>query len=132
MQSNKFLDSTVSPKFNWGKIKDQAQHQIQVVKSTASKVKGKLKAKGKPEAKKFSDATVSNKASAEDKEGRRNVLNNLISTTGATLTGIFKKPDTYVTNNTTNTVEEDNTMLYVGIGGAALLVVILIVVMLKK
>lgn len=122
MQSNKLIDATVSPKFNWGKIKDQAQHQVQVVK-------GKLKAK------KFTDATVSNKASAEDKEGRRNVLNNLISTTGATLTGIFKKPDTYVTNNTTNTTapkEEDNTMLYVGIGGAVLLVVILMVVMLKK
>lgn len=58
-----------------------------------------------------------------------------LNTVGDTLKGIFKKPDTYVTNNTTNIVEEpkgkekDNTMLYFGIGGAVLLVVILVVMM---
>lgn len=116
MQSKKFVDATVSPKFNWGKIKDQAQHQVQVVKSTAAKIKGKLKAK------KITDETVSHKFN----------WNEGLSTVGDTLKGIFRKPDTYVTNTYVQPEEEDNTMLYVGIGGAVLLVVILMVVMLKK
>lgn len=55
-----------------------------------------------------------------------------LKTVGDTLTGIFRKPDNVV-NNTyiqddkkDKEAEEDNTMLYVGIGGAVLLVVLLI------
>lgn len=149
MQSKKFVDGTVSPKLNFralaekvieknkSVIKKLGKNKNKVKPVEAVAVKGKLtafKSKGK-----LKSTAVSNKASAEDKEGRRNVLNNLISTAGTTLTGIFKKPDTYVTNNTTmaapsgneDNKEKDNTMLYAGIGGAVLLVVILLV-MLKK
>lgn len=75
--------------------------------------------------KKFVDGTVSPKIN----------WNEALNTAGDTLKGIFKKPDTYVTNNTTYVQPEeekgDNTMLYVGIGGAVLVVVILLVMMRK-
>lgn len=75
--------------------------------------------------KKFVDGTVSPKINFNLNEG--------LNTVGDTLKGIFKKPDTYITNNTTVQSEEenDNTMLYVGIGGAVLVVVILLVMMRK-
>lgn len=56
--------------------------------------------------------------------------NEAFNTLGDTVSNVFGKPDTYNTYNTTVMEEEnDNTMLYVGIGGAALLVILLIVFM---
>ena len=77
-------------------------------------------------------STISNNGTdpeAEDKDKSKKIdWNQTFSTVGSTLAAIFKKPDN-ITNTTVIQPEEDNTMLYVGIGGAALLVVLLIVFM---
>jgi hypothetical protein len=57
--------------------------------------------------------------------------NEALNTVGDTLSNVFGQPDTYNTYNTT-VEEEDNTMLYVGIGGVVLLVVVLLIVFMKR
>lgn len=77
--------------------------------------------------------TISNKDNDTEKDKSRKFdVNEGLKTVGDTLVGIFRKPD-----NITNTTviqspkenEDDNTMLYVGLGGAALLVLLLFVFM---
>ena len=78
---------------------------------------------------------VSNKDNDTEKDKSKKFdWNEGLSTVGSTLATIFKKPDN-ITNTTViqspQESEEDNTMLYVGIGGGALLLVVLLIVFLK-
>lgn len=67
---------------------------------------------------------------AEDKNKSGKIdWNKTVSTVGSTLVGIFKKPDNITNTTVIQPKEDDNTMLYVGLGGAALLVVLLFVFM---
>ena len=70
--------------------------------------------------------TISNKDKDEEVKTDRFNWNEGLKTVGDTLVGIFREPDN-ITNTTVVQPEEDNTMLYAGLGGAALLVVLLIV-----
>ena len=66
----------------------------------------------------------------EDKgKSRKFDVNEGLKTVGSTLAAIFRKPDNITNTYITENKDDDNTMLYVGIGGAALLVVLLIVFM---
>ena len=78
--------------------------------------------------------TISNKEPEPENEAGKNKsrkfdVNEGLKTVGNTLVGIFKKPDNITNTTVIQAKEDDNTMLYVGIGGAALLVVLLIVFM---
>ena len=136
MQSDRFLDATVSPKFNWGAAMEKVAGKAT---EKANKVKGTLKAKPVPLASGRLKAKVSHdETSPEDDKDKNNSnkfdWNKGLSTVGSTLATIFKKPD-----NITNTTviqspkdnEDDNTMLYVGLGGGVLLLVVLLIVFMK-
>lgn len=75
--------------------------------------------------------TVTPATTAETKTGDQQSgkfdWNEGLKTVGDTLIGIFRKPDNITNNTITMTEDDDNTMLYVGLGGALLLVVLLIV-----
>ena len=56
--------------------------------------------------------------------------NQAIATVGDTISNVFSKPDTYnITNITDDKKDDDNTMLYVGIGGGVLVLILLIVLL---
>ena len=63
----------------------------------------------------------------EDQQSGKFDWNEGLKTVGDTLIGIFRKPDNITNNTITMTEDDDNTMLYVGLGGALLVVVLLIV-----
>ena len=63
----------------------------------------------------------------KDQQSGKFDWNEGFKTVGDTLIGIFRKPDNITNNTITMTEDDDNTMLYVGLGGALLLVVLLIV-----
>lgn len=69
----------------------------------------------------------------KDEVSKKFNLNEAIKDVGSALGSALKKPDTYVTYNSTIAEDEnkDNTMLYAGIGGAALLLVILLIVFMR-
>lgn len=135
MQSDRFLDATVSPKFNWGaameKVAGQATEKV-------NKVKGRVKySSSTPLKSRKLTARISNNGNEPEEnkdKSKKFDWNQGLSTVGSTLATIFKKPD-----NITNTTviqspkdnEDDNTMLYVGIGGGVLLLVVLLIVFMK-
>ena len=147
MQSKKFVDGTVSPKLNFRAL---AEKVIEKNKSVIKKL-GKKKNKVKPveavavaKGTRLKSTVVSNKENGEKKRvDWGGVLNNLVTTAGATVTGVFaskhaasqpqiqQAPAPAAPSGNEDNKEKDNTMLYAGIGGAVLLVVILLV-MLKK
>ena len=145
MQSKKFVDGTVSPKLNFRAL---AEKVIEKNKSVIKKL-GKNKNKVKPveavavaKGTRLKSTVVSNKENGEKKRvDWGGVLNNLVTTAGATVTGVFASkhaaqqaaaaPAPAAPSGNEDNKEKDNTMLYAGIGGAVLLVVILLV-MLKK
>lgn len=147
MQSKKFVDGTVSPKLNFRAL---AEKVIEKNKSVIKKL-GKNKNKVKPveavavaKGTRLKSTVVSNKENGEKKRvDWGGVLNNLVTTAGATVTGVFaskhaasqpqiqQAPAPAAPSGNEDNKEKDNTMLYAGIGGAVLLVVILLV-MLKK
>ena len=135
MQSDRFLDATVSTKFNWGAAMEKVAGKAS---EKANKVKGTFKAKpvplvsGRLKAKISHDETSPEDAKDKNKS-RRFDVNEGLKTVGNTLVGIFKKPDN-ITNTTviqSKDNEDDNTMLYVGIGGGVLLLVVLLIVFMK-
>lgn len=150
MQSKKFVDGTVSPKLNFRAL---AEKVIEKNKSVIKKL-GKNKNKVKPavavaKGVRLKSTVVSNKENGEKKRvDWGGFLNNLVTTAGATVTGVFaskhaaSQPQIQqapapapaapaAPSGNEDNKEKDNTMLYAGIGGAVLLVVILLV-MLKK
>lgn len=151
MQSKKFVDGTVSPKLNFRAL---AEKVIEKNKSVIKKL-GKKKNKVKPvtavamvKGGKLKSFVVSNKDNTgEKRKDWIGLLNNVVSTAGATVTGVFASKHAAASQPQIQQVPapaaqaapsgnednkaKDNTMLYAGIGGAVLLVVIL-VVMLKK
>ena len=147
MQSKKFVDGTVSPKLNFRAL---AEKVIEKNKSVIKKL-GKNKNKVKPveavavaKGTRLKSTVVSNKENGEKKRvDWGGFLNNLVTTAGATVTGVFaskhaasqpqiqQAPAPAAPSGNEDNKEKDNTMLYAGIGGAVLLVVILLV-MLKK
>lgn len=150
MQSKKFVDGTVSPKLNFRAL---AEKVVEKNKSVIKKL-GKKKNKVKPvtavamvKGGKLKSFVVSNKDNSEKKRvDWGGVLNNLVTTAGATVTGVFaskhaaSQPQIQqvpapaaqaAPSGNEDNKAKNNTMLYAGIGGAVLLVVIL-VVMLKK
>ena len=147
MQSKKFVDGTVSPKLNFRAL---AEKVIEKNKSVIKKL-GKNKNKVKPveavavaKGTRLKSTVVSNKENGEKKRvDWGGLLNNLVTTAGATVTGVFaskhaasqpqiqQAPAPAAPSGNEDNKEKDNTMLYAGIGGAVLLVVILLV-MLKK
>lgn len=145
MQSKKFVDGTVSPKLNFRAL---AEKVIEKNKSVIKKL-GKKKNKVKPveavavaKGVRLKSTVVSNKENGEKKRvDWGGFLNNLVTTAGATVTGVFASkhaaqqaaaaPAPAAPSGNEENKEKDNTMLYAGIGGAVLLVVILLV-MLKK
>lgn len=150
MQSKKFVDGTVSPKLNFRAL---AEKVIEKNKSVIKKL-GKKKNKVKPveavavaKGVRLKSTVVSNKENGEKKRvDWGGFLNNLVTTAGATVTGVFaskhaaSQPQIQqapapaapaAPSGNEDNKEKDNTMLYAGIGGAVLLVVILLV-MLKK
>lgn len=150
MQSKKFVDGTVSPKLNFRAL---AEKVIEKNKSVVKKL-GKKKNKVKPveavavKGVRLKSTVVSNKNNTGEKKrvDWGGFLNNLVTTAGATVTGVFaskhaaSQPQIQqapapaapaAPSGNEDNKEKDNTMLYAGIGGAVLLVVILLV-MLKK
>lgn len=151
MQSKKFVDGTVSPKLNFRAL---AEKVIEKNKSVIKKL-GKKKNKVKPveavavaKGVRLKSTVVSNKNNTGEKKrvDWGGFLNNLVTTAGATVTGVFaskhaaSQPQIQqapapaapaAPSGNEDNKEKDNTMLYAGIGGAVLLVVILLV-MLKK
>lgn len=71
--------------------------------------------------------TKTTETKTEDQQSGKFDWNEGLKTVGDTLIGIFRKPDNITNNTITMADDDDNTMLYVGIGGALLLVVLLIV-----
>lgn len=144
MQSKKFVDGTVSPKLNWGGLKDKLVSKLK--NKNVAKV-GRLKPAVVSNVGILKSTVVSNKENGEKKRvDWGGVLNNLVTTAGATVTGVFaskhaaSQPQIQqapapaapaAPSGNEDNKEKDNTMLYAGIGGAVLLVVILLV-MLKK
>lgn len=133
MQSDRFLDATVSTKFNWGKAKEKidekASEKVNKVKGT-SKVKPVPLVSGRLKAKISHNETSPEDAKDKNKSGKID-WNKTISTVGSTLVGIFKKPDNITNTTVVQPKEDDNTMLYVGIGGGVLLLVVLLFVFMK-
>lgn len=148
MQSKKFVDGTVSPKLNFRAL---AEKVIEKNKSVIKKL-GKNKNKVKPveavavaKGVRLKSTVVSNKNNTGEKKrvDWGGFLNNLVTTAGATVTGVFASKhaaqqaaaapaqQAAAPSGNEDNKEKDNTMLYAGIGGAVLLVVILLV-MLKK
>ena len=147
MQSKKFVDGTVSPKLNFRAL---AEKVIEKNKSVIKKL-GKNKNKVKPveavavaKGTRLKSTVVSNKENGEKKRvDWGGVLNNLVTTAGATVTGVFaskhaasqpqiqQAPAPAAPSGNEDNKEKDNTMLYAGIGGAVLLVVILLVILKK-
>ena len=93
MQSKKFVDGTVSPKLNFRAL---AEKVIEKNKSVIKKL-GKKKNKVKPveavavaKGTRLKSTVVSNKENGEKKRvDWGGVLNNLVTTAGATVTGVF-------------------------------------------
>lgn len=130
MQSDRFLDATVSPKFNWGAAMEKLSGKVKEVKSKGT---SKVKATLNPVKSIKLKAKISNNGNEPEEnkdKSRKFDLNQGLKTVGDTLVGIFKKPDN-ITNTTVIQPEEDNTMLYVGIGGGVLLLVVLLIVFMK-
>ena len=148
MQSKKFVDGTVSPKLNFRAL---AEKVIEKNKSVIKKL-GKNKNKVKPveavavaKGVRLKSTVVSNENNTGEKKrvDWGGFLNNLVTTAGATVTGVFASKhaaqqaaaapaqQAAAPSGNEDNKEKDNTMLYAGIGGAVLLVVILLV-MLKK
>lgn len=148
MQSKKFVDGTVSPKLNFRALAEKVIEKNESVIKKLGKNKNKVKpavavAKGV----RLKSTVVSNKENGEKKRvDWGGFLNNLVTTAGATVTGVFaskhaaSQPQIQqapapaapaAPSGNEDNKEKDNTMLYAGIGGAVLLVVILLV-MLKK
>ena len=135
MQSDRFLDATVSPKFNWGAAMEKVAGKVKEVKSKGtSKVKATLSSPVKSMKLRAKVSNNGNEPEENKDKSRKFDLNQGLKTVGDTLVGIFRKPD-----NITNTTviqspkdnEDDNTMLYVGIGGGVLLLVVLLIVFMK-
>ena len=147
MQSKKFVDGTVSPKLNFRAL---AEKVIEKNKSVIKKL-GKNKNKVKPveavavaKGVRLKSTVVSNKENGEKKRvDWGGVLNNLVTTAGATVTGVFaskhaasqpqiqQAPAPAAPSGNEDNKEKDITMLYAGIGGAVLLVVIILVILKK-
>lgn len=146
MQSKKFVDGTVSPKLNFRAL---AEKVIEKNKSVIKKL-GKNKNKVKPveavavaKGVRLKSTVVSNKNNTGEKKrvDWGGFLNNLVTTAGATVTGVFASkhaaqqaaaaPAPAAPSGNEDNKEKDNTMLYAGIGGAVLLVVILLVILKK-
>lgn len=141
MQSKKFVDGTVSPKLNFKALAEK------VFEKNKSVIKKLGKKKNMAKVGRLKPAVVSNKENGEKKRvDWGGVLNNLVTTAGATVTGVFASKQAAsqpqiqqapapaapaAPSGNEDNKEKDNTMLYAGIGGAVLLVVILLV-MLKK
>lgn len=71
--------------------------------------------------------TKTTETKTKDQQSGKFDWNEGLKTVGDTLVGIFRKPNNITNNTITMTEDDDNTMLYVGLGGALLLVVLLIV-----
>lgn len=145
MQSKKFVDGTVSPKLNFRALAEKVIEKNKSVVKKLEKKKNKvkpMKAVAVAKGVRLKSTVVSNKENGEKKRvDWGGFLNNLVTTAGATVTGVFASkhaaqqaaatPATAAPSGNEDNKEKDNTMLYAGIGGAVLLVVILLV-MLKK